>query len=98
MAPRPWPEMKNMTKLRKGDKVRIRSWAKNPGFWDNEGSMFAMRGQVHVVTSTVYNGERFRLDEPHGWTWRREDLTLIKRCDNPMRNDPNHAFKMKRLK
>ena len=73
-----------------GDRVLIRTWKKNPGFWDDDGTMFEMMGTTHTVDRKV-SPDRYKL-RGSPWTWRKEDFILLKEA----KLEPNIAFQMKK--
>lgn len=82
------------TPLEKGDSVQIREYVVNPDFWDDDGDMFSMIGQIHTVESQTDVNGIYRL-KGHRWTWRRKDLILM--GANLSKNyDPNYRFRMKK--
>jgi len=78
--------------LKVGDVVRIRRYDNNPSFWDNDGLMFGMMGQIRTV-SRIMSGT-YRL---HGstWVWKHKDLVLMESGSGKTILDPNHCFKFR---
>ena len=52
-----------MAKVSEGDKVRIKTYEKRPGFWNPDGEMDWLMGQV-VEVSSVFNGDCIHVKSP----------------------------------
>jgi hypothetical protein len=78
--------------LRVGLKVKIKQWAYEPDFWDDDGDMqrLAKGGKTYTISESIKGGT-YRL-EGLIWTWRYKDLVLL----DAGADDPNLAFIIKR--